>query len=157
MKLSNVLAGATLALGARALLPRALLIKFSGDLAKLNVGDHTVLLDAYADDFVLHFAEGPHRWSGGWVGKAGMERFLQNFTARAGGAIRPATMSEKGVCREASTGFLCDPPRAHQARLVGEHDQLGAVAGAELAHRAADVGTRGRRAEEELRGDLLVA
>ena len=81
MKLSNVAAGAALALGARALLPRALMLKFSGDVAKLNAGDHTALLDAYADDFVLHFAEGPHRWSGDWAGKAGMDRFLQNFTA----------------------------------------------------------------------------
>jgi ketosteroid isomerase-like protein len=81
MKLSNVLGGAALALGARALLPRVLLLKFSGDVAKLNAGDHTPLLDAYADDFVLHFAEGSHRWSGDWVGKPGMDRFLQNFTA----------------------------------------------------------------------------
>jgi ketosteroid isomerase-like protein len=81
MKLRQVLAGAALALGARALLPRVLLLKFSGDIAKLNAGDHSALLDAYADDFVLHFNEGPHRWSGDWVGKAGMDRFLQNFTA----------------------------------------------------------------------------
>ncbi len=80
-KLSNLLAGAALALGARALLPRLLVLKFSGDVAKLNAGDHTALLDAYADDVVLHFNEGPHRWSGDWVGKAGMDRFLQNFTA----------------------------------------------------------------------------
>lgn len=81
MKLSNVLAGAAVALGARALLPRALMLKFSGDVAKLNAGDHTALLDAYAEDFVLEFNEGPHRWSGAWVGRAGMDRFLQNFTA----------------------------------------------------------------------------
>jgi ketosteroid isomerase-like protein len=81
MKPSNVLAGAALALAARAALPRVLLLKFSGDVAKLNAGDHTALLDAYADDFVLHFNEGPHRWSGDWVGKAAMDRFLQMFTA----------------------------------------------------------------------------
>ena len=81
MKPSNVLAGAALALGARALFPRALLLKFSGDVAKLNAGDHSALLDAYADDFVLHFNEGPHRWSGDWVGREGMDRFLGNFTA----------------------------------------------------------------------------
>ena len=77
----NVLAGAGLALGARALLPRLLLLKFSGAVAKLNEGDYRPLLDSYADDFVLHFNEGPHRWSGDWVGKEGMDRFLQNFTA----------------------------------------------------------------------------
>jgi ketosteroid isomerase-like protein len=81
VKLSNVLGGAALALGARALLPRALMWKFSGDVAKLNAGDHRPLLDAYADDFVLHFNDGPHRWAGDWVGKEGMDRFLGMFTA----------------------------------------------------------------------------
>jgi ketosteroid isomerase-like protein len=80
-KLSNLLAGAALGLGARALLPRLLLLRFRPDVAKLNAGDHTALLDAYADDFVLHFNEGPHRWAGDWVGKAAFDRFLQNFTA----------------------------------------------------------------------------
>jgi ketosteroid isomerase-like protein len=80
-KLSNLLAGAALALGARALLPRLLVLKFKPDVAKLNAGDHESLLDAYADDFVLHFNEGPHRWSGEWVGKAAMDGFLRNFTA----------------------------------------------------------------------------
>ncbi|HTR73875.1 MAG TPA: nuclear transport factor 2 family protein [Solirubrobacterales bacterium] len=94
MRLRSALAGAALALGARALLPRLLLLRFSRDVAKLNAGDHTALLDAYADDFVLHFNEGPHRWSGDWVGRAGMDRFLQNFTA-AGiqGELRQITTS----------------------------------------------------------------
>lgn len=77
----HLLAGAALALTGRALLPRLLLLKFSPAVAKLNEGDHTALLDSYADDFVLHFNEGPHRWSGDWVGKAGMDAFLRNFTA----------------------------------------------------------------------------
>ncbi|MCB0875272.1 MAG: nuclear transport factor 2 family protein [Solirubrobacterales bacterium] len=81
VKLKSLLAGAALALAARALFPRLLLAKFSSDVEKLNAGDHRSLLDAYGDDFVLHFAEGDHRWSGDWVGKAGMDRFLQNFTA----------------------------------------------------------------------------
>lgn len=80
-KLSNLLAGAALALGARALLPRLLLFKFQPGIDQLNAGDHRGLLDNYADDFVLHFHDGPHRWAGDWVGKAGMDRFLQNFTA----------------------------------------------------------------------------
>jgi ketosteroid isomerase-like protein len=83
MKRLNFLAGAAVALGARALLPRLLLLKFSKDVAKLNAGDHTALLAAYADDFVLHFNEGPHRWAGDWVGKKEMDRFLREFT-RAG-------------------------------------------------------------------------
>jgi ketosteroid isomerase-like protein len=80
-KLSNLLAGAALGLGARALLPRLLLLKFKPDVAKLNAGDYKPLLSSYADDFVLHFNEGPHRWSGDWVGKPAFDRFLQNFTA----------------------------------------------------------------------------
>lgn len=80
-KLSSLLAGAALGLGARALLPRLLLLKFRPDVAQLNAGDYKPLLSAYADDFVLHFNEGPHRWSGDWVGKAAFDRFLQNFTA----------------------------------------------------------------------------
>jgi ketosteroid isomerase-like protein len=93
-KLSNLLAGAALALGARALLPRLLLLRFSGDVARLNAGDHKGLLGNYADDFVLHFHDGPHRWAGDWVGKAGMDSFLQNFTA-AGiqGEIKSITTS----------------------------------------------------------------
>jgi ketosteroid isomerase-like protein len=80
-KLSHLLAGAALGLGARALLPRLLLLKFRPDVAKLNAGDYKALLNSYSDDFVLHFNEGPHRWSGDWVGKAAFDRFLQNFTA----------------------------------------------------------------------------
>jgi ketosteroid isomerase-like protein len=81
IKLPHVLAGAALALAARAALPRLLLLKFAPAVEKLNGGDHTALLDAYADDFVLHFHDGPHRWRGDWVGKAGMDAFLRNFTA----------------------------------------------------------------------------
>jgi ketosteroid isomerase-like protein len=81
MKPRSLLAGAALALAARALLPRLLLLKFAPSVAKLNAGDHTELLDAYADDFVLHFHDGPHRWRGEWVGKAGMDTFLRMFTA----------------------------------------------------------------------------
>ena len=65
----------------RALLPQLLLLKFGRDVRRLNEGDYSGLLAAYGDDFVLHFNEGDHRWSGEWIGKAGMERFLQNFTA----------------------------------------------------------------------------
>jgi ketosteroid isomerase-like protein len=80
-KLSNLLAGAALALGARALFPRLLLRQFKPGVDQLNAGDHSGLLDNYADDFVLHFNEGPHRWSGDWVGKPAFDRFLQNFIA----------------------------------------------------------------------------
>ncbi|HKY58535.1 MAG TPA: nuclear transport factor 2 family protein [Aeromicrobium sp.] len=81
MKPSSLLAGAALAVGAQAGMHRLLERKFASDVAKLNAGDHTALLDAYADDFVLHFHDGPHRWAGDWVGKTGMDRFLRNFVA----------------------------------------------------------------------------
>jgi len=79
MKPVSLLAGAALAVGAHAGMHRLLKQKFASDVAKLNAGDHTALLDAYADDFVLHFHDGPHRWAGDWVGKAGMDSFLRNF------------------------------------------------------------------------------
>jgi ketosteroid isomerase-like protein len=37
------------------------------------------LLSGYADDAVLHFNEGPHRWSGEYRGKPAIERFLREF------------------------------------------------------------------------------
>jgi ketosteroid isomerase-like protein len=81
VRLRDLSLGAALAVGARALFPRLLAAKFGRDVYKLNAGDHTALLDVYADDFVLRFHDGDHRWAGDWVGKAGMDRFLQNFTA----------------------------------------------------------------------------
>lgn len=81
MRLKGIILGFTVAILGRALVPRLLLVKFGRDVKKLNAGDHSSLLAAYADDFVLHFNQGEHRWSGDWLGKAGMDRFLQNFTA----------------------------------------------------------------------------
>jgi ketosteroid isomerase-like protein len=78
---TSFVAGAAVAVAARALLPRLLRVKFERDVARLNAGDHTTLLAAYADDAVLHFAPGDHRWAGDWVGKAAIDRFLQQFTA----------------------------------------------------------------------------
>lgn len=81
MRFKAFMFGFALAILARGLLPRLLLLKFGRDVTRLNAGDHSGLLAAYADDFVLHFNEGDHRWSGDWIGKTGMDRFLQNFTA----------------------------------------------------------------------------
>ena len=66
MRYRSLLFGAVLAAGGRALMTRLLLVKFARDVAKLNAGDHSSLLNAYADDFVVHFNEGDHRWSGDW-------------------------------------------------------------------------------------------
>lgn len=74
-------AGAAVAVACHAAFPRLLLLKFGRDVAALNRGDYRGLLSAYADDAVLRFADGDHRWAGDWVGRDGIERFLQNFTA----------------------------------------------------------------------------
>ncbi len=64
MHLKSVVVGAKLAIAARALLPRLLLVKFRRDVGRLNAGDHSTLLAAYADDAVLRFNAGDHRWAG---------------------------------------------------------------------------------------------
>src|SRR5579875_3086000 len=94
MRLKSFLLGSSFAIFGRALMLQLLLAKFGSDVKKLNAGDHSSLLRAYADDFVLHFHEGNHRWSGDWVGKSGMDRFLQNFTAaKLQGRIRQMAIS----------------------------------------------------------------
>ena len=94
MRLKSFILGSGLAMLSRGLLPTLLLMKFGRDVRKLNAGDHSSLLAAYANDFVLHFNEGAHRFSGDWAGKAGMDRFLQNFTAaRIQGQIEQIAIS----------------------------------------------------------------
>ncbi len=94
MRTRGLILGFSLATAARMLIPQLLLRKFARDVRRLNAGDYSSLLAAYADHFVLHFNEGDHRWSGDWVGKAGMERFLQNFTAaHIQGEIRQIAIS----------------------------------------------------------------
>ena len=86
---SGLIAGITGALLARAALTRVLLFKLRRDVAKLNGGDRGPLLAGYAENAVLHFNEGPHRWSGEHRGKAQIDRFLQDFTrAVINGEIR---------------------------------------------------------------------
>jgi ketosteroid isomerase-like protein len=94
MRFRGVIFGFGVAILARAAIPRLLLLRFGRDVRRLNAGDHSGLLAAYADDFVLHFNEGEHRWSGDWIGQIGMDRFLQNFTAaRIQGQIRQIAVS----------------------------------------------------------------
>ena len=77
----SLLAGAGAAIAVRALLPRLALLKLRNDVRRLNAGDYKPLLAGYADDAVLHFNDGPHRWSGDYRGKPEIERFLREFTA----------------------------------------------------------------------------
>ena len=79
----NVMLGAGAAVAGRALLSRLILVKLRRDVRRLNGGDYRPLLAGYAEDAVLVFNEGPHRWSGVHRGRAGIERFLREFT-RAG-------------------------------------------------------------------------
>jgi len=78
---SGLFAGALAAIGVRALLPRLILLKLNRDVRRLNAGEHRPLLAGYAEDAVLHFNDGPHRWAGEHRGKAAIERFLRDFTA----------------------------------------------------------------------------
>lgn len=75
----SLCAGAGIVLIGRGLLTRLLLLKLRRDVKRLNAGDHRPLLRGYADDAVLHFNDGPHRWSGEHRGKAAIERFLRDF------------------------------------------------------------------------------
>ncbi len=94
MHLKSVAAGAALATAASATLPRLLQAKFTGDVRRLNAGDASTLLRAYADEAVLHFHDGDHRWAGDWVGRADIGRFLENYTrARIQGEIRQIAVS----------------------------------------------------------------
>lgn len=81
MNTKSALTGAAAAVAGRALLPQLLLVKFRRDVGRLNAGDHAPLLAAYADDAVLRFNDGEHRWAGTWAGRDAIGRFLQNFTA----------------------------------------------------------------------------
>jgi ketosteroid isomerase-like protein len=73
------LLGIAAALGARVLLQRVLLWQFARNVAALNAGDYRPLLANYAEDAVLYFNDGPHRWAGEHRGRDAIERFLQEF------------------------------------------------------------------------------
>lgn len=92
--LTGVGVGVAAGLGARALVPVALRAKFGGDVARLNAGDPSTLLRAYADDAVLHFPPGDHRFAGPWRGRPAIERFLRLFAAsRVQGQLRDIAVS----------------------------------------------------------------
>lgn len=77
----SVAGGVALGLAARSLAVRALRWKFARDVRRLNAGDASGLISAYAEDAVLSFTDGDHRFAGEWRGKAEIARFLENFTA----------------------------------------------------------------------------
>jgi ketosteroid isomerase-like protein len=75
--------GAAAGLAARSAFGRAFLWKLRRDAGALNEGNYRPLLSNYADDAVLRFNEGDHRWAGEHRGKPAIERFFQDFV-RAG-------------------------------------------------------------------------
>jgi ketosteroid isomerase-like protein len=74
-------AGALGAVAFRRLFAAALLLKLRRDVRALNAGDYRPVLAGYAEDAVLVFNEGTHRWAGEHRGKAAIERFFQDFVA----------------------------------------------------------------------------
>lgn len=72
-------AGAAVAVGARMVMHRVLLARFRSDVHRLNAGQPDRLLAAYAEDAVLRFHEGDHRWSGTHRGRAAIADFLRDF------------------------------------------------------------------------------
>jgi ketosteroid isomerase-like protein len=112
----SALAGAGAALAGRALLPRLLLIKLRRDVRRLNEGDHRPLLAGYAQDAVLRFNEGPHRWSGEHRGRAAIDRFLRDFVAA-------------GLKGEIRTLWIAGPPWA--LTLIARFDDRASGPGGE--------------------------
>ncbi len=75
------LLGLTAGLAVRPLLRRALMFRLGRDVERINDGDYRPFLNAYAEDAVLHFNDGAHRWAGDHHGKQAIERFLRDFVA----------------------------------------------------------------------------
>lgn len=110
-------AGAAAALGGRALLVRGIRAKLEHDLRALNAGDPGPLLAGYADDAVLRFTDGDHRWAGDWVGKEAIGRFLDEFVAA-------------GITGEVVDLLVAGPPWA--LRFVVRFDDEAVVDGERL-------------------------
>jgi ketosteroid isomerase-like protein len=89
--------GALAAIGARRALGAVLLTKLRRDVRALNAGDYGPLLSGYAEDAVLQFNEGTHRWAGEHRGKPAIERFFKDFVAA-------------GIEGEVVESFFAGPP-----------------------------------------------
>lgn len=113
-----IAAGALGAIAARRLLTAALLLKLRSDVRSLNRGDYGPLLAGYADDAVLVFNEGTHRWAGEHRGKPAIERFLRDFVAA-------------GIEGEIVELFLAGPPW-RMTLLVRFDDEAHAPDGEQL-------------------------
>lgn len=75
----GIVIGCAAAVIVRIVFVRALLFKLRRDVAALSRGDYRPLLNGYADQAVLEFSDGDHRWAGIHHGKAAIEQFLGEF------------------------------------------------------------------------------
>jgi ketosteroid isomerase-like protein len=83
-----VAGGVSATLLGRALLTRAMLIKLRRDVRALNSGDYGPILSNFAEDAVLQFNDGEHRWAGEHRGRQAIAAFLRDFVgARLQGEI----------------------------------------------------------------------
>jgi ketosteroid isomerase-like protein len=81
-------------IAARAFVSRVILAQFWRNMGALNAGDYQSALSVYAEDAVLRFNEGPHRWSGEHRGKAAIARFLRHYVnAHMQGEVRELYIS----------------------------------------------------------------
>lgn len=78
---SAVAAGMVASIVGRVGLRALLLAKLRRDVDRLNAGDAGPFLRGFADDGVIRFASGNHRWAGDHRGKPAIERFLRDFVA----------------------------------------------------------------------------
>jgi ketosteroid isomerase-like protein len=73
--------GLVAGLSLRPLLRRVLILRLRRDVERINEGDYGPFLSAYAEDAVLHFNDGAHRWAGDHRGREAIEGFLRDFVA----------------------------------------------------------------------------
>lgn len=114
----SLILGAGAAIAVRAALPHLILSKLRRDVGRLNAGDYQPLLSSYAEDAVLHFNEGPHRWSGDHRGRPAIEHFLRNFV-------------KAGLTGEVGQAWISGPPWALTA-VVRFDDRATGPNGEEL-------------------------
>ncbi len=120
-RLATAAMGAAGAVLARSLAVRLTLVKLRRDVRALNAGDYRPLLAGYAEDAVLRFNEGEHRWAGEHRGKAAIERFLREFVAA-------------GLQGEIVDAFMGGPPW-RMTLLVRFDDHARAPGGGEVIYR----------------------
>lgn len=73
--------GAAAAVAGRSAMAAMVRRRFARGTRDIARGDRSTMLAAYAEDAVIHFHPGTHRFGGDWVGKKAIDRFLQNLVA----------------------------------------------------------------------------